>query len=84
MPDSKPVLLDELPPLPRRSTSTVDPVLARFADMLRAHPGKWGEYPGGKASVNIARYVRQGKGAFAPGGFEASKRGSVLYVRFTG
>lgn len=67
--------------------------LVRFADELRAHPGKWAIYPNlsGSRTGAASRTSQIRKGRWCGGaGFEAEKRPGalpgkfVIYVRFVG
>lgn len=81
-------LRDELPFPDRRGHKQPDPLLARFADALRASPGKWGRWPNkltaasarsGTALVAKGRYR-----SFPVGEFDARTRDGVLWVRYIG
>lgn len=46
-----------------------------FFDTLRAHPGKWAEWPGTTTSQNILASIQRGSyGGAAPGEFTAAMR----------
>jgi hypothetical protein len=77
--------VDDLPPLPSVAGKAVSAALVRFADDLRANPGRWACYPNPltkRSAATIAQNIKRGKApAFRDGTFEAAIREGVLYVR---
>lgn len=80
--------VDHLPPTNAPWDTHSRRVVERFAEELRANPGRWAVYPrttvtGTAARALVSRINRGRVAAFAKG-FAAVHRGGVVYVRFEG
>lgn len=79
--------MDLLNDLPKRARPgrPLDPVLLQFASELKAHPGKWAEWPREVADTTrrtLVSNIRNGAyAAFPVGQFEAAQRDNIVYVR---
>lgn len=78
--------VDELPPISTHGRGRpISPHLLEFAAALREHPGAWAKYPS-ELTISSARVtaheIKTGAApAFREGTYEATTRGSALYVR---
>jgi len=69
-----------------RPTKSTNLLLAEFADVLRANPGRWGKWPKHLSPVSVssvaARINHQTGPIALRGPFEARTSRGVLYVRY--
>ena len=79
--------IDEPPPSSGRWDRLRRDATIEFAETLRHNPGRWAIYPWSstsEAARAVATRISNGKNKSFGDGFEATARGTTVYVRYQG
>lgn len=84
--------VDNLPNGNEKFGNKPDPLIVEFAEALRSRPNSWAKYPRptkSKGSIQALKWLINTGNDRAPkpfrgGGFEATARDGVMYVRYVG